>query len=138
MVRSAVTRRLARWRIRELLLVPLRRLFRTKRGKFPYLGIFHIRHHDARAEPRGTSLVRLVSGRACEAGRSRAEHGARVREGRRTPAAYIISAMRSAIDAQGIILLFDPSGAAAGIARQGVRLTPDETGAAEARRKRSE
>jgi len=47
--------------------------------------------------------------------------------GRRTPAAYIIAAIRPAIEAEGIRLLFDEAGAAAGIARQGVRtdLTDD-------------
>lgn len=43
-------------------------------------------------------------------------------KGRRTPAAYIITAMRSAIEAEGIKLLFGQDGAPAGIIREGVRV----------------
>lgn len=43
-------------------------------------------------------------------------------KGRRMPAAYIITAMRAAIEAEGIRLLFDQDGAGAGIVRQGARV----------------
>jgi transcriptional regulator with XRE-family HTH domain len=42
--------------------------------------------------------------------------------GRRTPAAYILTAMRAAIEAEGIRLLFEQDGAAAGIARRDARI----------------
>jgi transcriptional regulator with XRE-family HTH domain len=42
--------------------------------------------------------------------------------GRRTPAAYIIAVIRGAIEAEGIRLLFDETGAAAGIARHDARI----------------
>jgi transcriptional regulator with XRE-family HTH domain len=45
-------------------------------------------------------------------------------KGRRTPAAYIITAMRGVIEAEGIRLLFDQDGAGAGIVRQGARIDP--------------
>ena len=43
-------------------------------------------------------------------------------KGRRTPAAYIITAMQAAIEVEGIRLLFDESGMAAGIVRDEVRI----------------
>jgi hypothetical protein len=50
-------------------------------------------------------------------------------KGRRTPAAYIITAMQAAIEAQGIRLLFDDTGAPAGVARRDVRIELSEAGA---------
>lgn len=41
-------------------------------------------------------------------------------KGRRTPAAYIITAMRAAIEAEGIRLLFDQDGNPAGLVRQDI------------------
>lgn len=46
-------------------------------------------------------------------------------KGRRAPAAYIITAMRSAIEAEGIRLLFDETGNAAGISRRDARIRFD-------------
>jgi transcriptional regulator with XRE-family HTH domain len=43
-------------------------------------------------------------------------------KGRRTPAAYIITATRAAIAAAGIMLLFDEDGGAAGIARRDAQI----------------
>jgi DNA-binding transcriptional regulator YiaG len=43
--------------------------------------------------------------------------------GQRTPTANNLGSMRRAIEAEGIRLLFDDSGAAAGIARQGARIS---------------
>jgi transcriptional regulator with XRE-family HTH domain len=43
-------------------------------------------------------------------------------KGRRMPALYIITAMRAAIEVEGIRLLFDDSGAAAGIVREDARI----------------
>ena len=51
------------------------------------------------------------------------------RRGRRTPAAYIITAMQAAIEAQGIRFLFDDTGAPAGVARRDVRIDLSEAGA---------
>jgi hypothetical protein len=45
-----------------------------------------------------------------------------VLKGQRTPAAYIIAAIRAAIEVEGISLQFDETGAAAGIARRAVRI----------------
>jgi ribosome-binding protein aMBF1 (putative translation factor) len=44
--------------------------------------------------------------------------------GRRTPTTNNVASMRRAIEAEGIKLLFDETGAAAGIARLGVRIDP--------------
>ncbi|MGC2415259.1 MAG: helix-turn-helix transcriptional regulator [Stellaceae bacterium] len=41
----------------------------------------------------------------------------------RTPTANNLGSIRRAIEAEGIMLLFDDTGAAAGIARQGVRIS---------------
>lgn len=50
-------------------------------------------------------------------------------KGRRTPAAYIIAAMRGVIEAEGIRLLFDQDGEGAGIIRQGAKVDLSDTGA---------
>jgi hypothetical protein len=42
----------------------------------------------------------------------------------RTPTANNLASMRRAIEAEGIRLLFDEDGAAAGIARQNARIDP--------------
>ncbi len=42
--------------------------------------------------------------------------------GLRTPTPNNLAALRRAVDAEGLRLLFDETGAAAGIARQGVRI----------------
>ena len=47
-------------------------------------------------------------------------------KGRRTPAAYIIAALRRAIEDQGIGLVFDQEGAGVGIIRQGARADPPD------------
>jgi len=48
--------------------------------------------------------------------------------GRRTPTPNNIAAIRRAIEAEGIRLLFDETGAAAGIARQGIRIAESDIG----------
>lgn len=50
-------------------------------------------------------------------------------KGRRTPAAYIIAALRGVIEAEGVNLLFDQHGAGAGIIRQGAKVDLPDTGA---------
>jgi hypothetical protein len=50
-------------------------------------------------------------------------------KGRRTSAAYIITAMWAAIEAEGIRLLFGDAGALAGIPRRNVRIDLSDAGA---------
>jgi ribosome-binding protein aMBF1 (putative translation factor) len=45
--------------------------------------------------------------------------------GRRTPTHNNLAALRRAIEAEGIRLLFDADGSAAGIARQGATIQPE-------------
>ena len=46
-----------------------------------------------------------------------------VEAGKRRPTEQVLAALRRAIEAEGIRLLFDEDGSAAGIARQGARLS---------------